>query len=180
MPFTDAQKHQVRQQANWRCCVCQIFGIDVHHIVPEEDGGASDLDNAAPLCPTHHALLGHNKRWRTHLREARDQWYEEVAAIREARVDAAAKEAANDLTLEQLRDPGTLRRHLPGALSALGAPNEVVAAASDSVEPDVVPAPVVAWLNADAADSIACRRCKAPVPFYTPVCDNCGLRQFDD
>ena len=51
------------------------MGLEVHHIVPEAEGGPDSEDNAAPLCPTCHRTLGGNPELRSRIREMRDSWY---------------------------------------------------------------------------------------------------------
>jgi hypothetical protein len=59
--------------------------IEVHHLKPEAQGGASDLDNAIPLCFECHAFVGHynddqprgTKYKPDELRARREQIYEE-------------------------------------------------------------------------------------------------------
>jgi hypothetical protein len=37
------------------CCICRKeHKVSVHHIIPKEDGGTDDFDNAIPLCPNCH------------------------------------------------------------------------------------------------------------------------------
>jgi hypothetical protein len=76
MPFTEHLKLTVKKRAHFRCCICQAFDVEVHHIVPQAEGGPNTEDNAAPLCPSHHETYGANPQKRKLLREARDFWYE--------------------------------------------------------------------------------------------------------
>jgi hypothetical protein len=57
--------------------VCGVDGCDVpferchiHHIVPWNSGGRTDLGNLAPLC-SHHHHQAHEQRWELHLDEQR-------------------------------------------------------------------------------------------------------------
>jgi HNH endonuclease len=52
------------------------MGVEVHHIIPQEEGGADTEENAAPLCPTCHDIWGGNPQKRKSIREMRDLWYE--------------------------------------------------------------------------------------------------------
>ena len=52
------------------------MGVEVHHIVPQEENGPDNEDNAAPLCPSCHESYGANPKKRKFIREARDLWYE--------------------------------------------------------------------------------------------------------
>lgn len=76
MPFSEALKTTVRRRAHFQCCVCRALGVEVHHIVPQENKGSDDEDNAAPLCPSCHETYGANPTKRKFIREARDLWYE--------------------------------------------------------------------------------------------------------
>lgn len=71
------------------CCVCHRYKgvkVEVHHIVPQSEGGADDFDNAIPLCFDCHTDAGHyNPRHprgtrfsSRELRTHRDSWYEIV------------------------------------------------------------------------------------------------------
>ncbi|MGO9371071.1 MAG: HNH endonuclease [Syntrophobacteraceae bacterium] len=46
--------------------------MEIHHIVPEPQGGPGTIDNAAPLCAKHHADFGDNPHKRKVIREMRD------------------------------------------------------------------------------------------------------------
>src|SRR5688500_12380138 len=79
MAFADALKASVRKRSLGRCCVCQEPFVDVHHIIPQAEGGPDTDDNAAPLCPNCHRRYGDNPRQRAMIREFRDNWYEQIA-----------------------------------------------------------------------------------------------------
>ena len=76
MPFSEATKDEARKRARFRCCRCHEVGIDVHHIIPQVDGGPDTIDNAAPLCQNCHDRFGDNPRKRKEIRGMRDLWYE--------------------------------------------------------------------------------------------------------
>jgi hypothetical protein len=50
--------------------------VEIHHILPQAEGGDDTEDNAAPLCPSCHETYGANPVKRRFIREARDLWYE--------------------------------------------------------------------------------------------------------
>lgn len=75
MAFSEDIKSQVKENSAFRCCRCQQIGVEVHHIVPQKDGGKDDIDNAAPLCPSCHAAFGDNPMKRKEILEMRDWWY---------------------------------------------------------------------------------------------------------
>jgi hypothetical protein len=76
MSFSDDLKLQVKRRAHFMCCLCHALGVEVHHVLPQEDGGRDTEDNAAPLCPSCHETYGANPQKRKFIREARDLWYE--------------------------------------------------------------------------------------------------------
>ncbi len=79
MPFSESLKKKIRKRANFQCCMCHTVGVDIHHIVPQADGGENIEDNAAPLCPNCHSIYGANPQKRKTIREMRDHWYKRCA-----------------------------------------------------------------------------------------------------
>lgn len=78
MGFSEQIKLEVKQKAAFRCCRCHEIGVEVHHILPQKDGGLAVIDNAAPLCPSCHDNFGDNSQKRKEIRQMRDWWYEVV------------------------------------------------------------------------------------------------------
>lgn len=76
MPFSEKLKLEARRRAAFRCCICQQTGVDVHHILPEKQGGSNEIDNAAPLCQNCHDQLGANPEKRKSIKDMRDWWYD--------------------------------------------------------------------------------------------------------
>lgn len=87
MPFRNSVKEEALIRSRRCCCVCQEFAglyINVHHIVPESDGGSNDLENAIVLCLRCHGEVGHynvrhpigKKYSAEELRRHRDKWWE--------------------------------------------------------------------------------------------------------
>jgi hypothetical protein len=78
MAFSDSTKLKVKRKADFTCCWCRdrLKKVEVHHIIPEAEGGSDDEVNAAPLCDSCHGLFGDNPRLRKEIRLRRDQWYE--------------------------------------------------------------------------------------------------------
>lgn len=76
MAFSELVKLSVKRKAHFRCCICQAIGVEVHHILPQAEGGPDTEDNAAPLCPTCHDTYGANPQKRKFIRETRDFWYD--------------------------------------------------------------------------------------------------------
>ncbi|OGT72989.1 MAG: hypothetical protein A2W76_02805 [Gammaproteobacteria bacterium RIFCSPLOWO2_12_47_11] len=76
MAFSESLKLEIKRKAHFTCCLCKAVGIEIHHIIPQEEGGSDAEDNAAPLCPSCHETYGANPQKRKFIREARDFWYE--------------------------------------------------------------------------------------------------------
>jgi 5-methylcytosine-specific restriction endonuclease McrA len=72
MSFSEKTKIEVKEKAAFRCCRCQSVSVQVHHIIPEEAGGADTIDNAAPLCPSCHNAFGGNPEKRKEIKQMRD------------------------------------------------------------------------------------------------------------
>ena len=51
MGFSDTLKMRVKDKANFTCCWCTDRNnkVEVHHIIPEAEGGPDTEDNAATL-----------------------------------------------------------------------------------------------------------------------------------
>ena len=80
MAFSETLKIAVRKRAHLRCCICRSVGVEIHHIIPQEESGSDTEENAAPLCPSCHEIYGANQTKRKFIREARDFWYEHCTA----------------------------------------------------------------------------------------------------
>jgi len=78
MPFSETTKLSVKKKTDFTCCWCRDLRnkVEIHHIVPQVEGGSDDEDNAAPLCGSCHNLLGENPGLRKEIRQRRDHWYE--------------------------------------------------------------------------------------------------------
>ncbi len=90
MGFSQTIKREALVLSARHCCVCHHYKgvkVEIHHIVPQTEGGSNDLENAISLCFDCHAEAGHynpkhprgTKFSRSELRKARDIWYELVA-----------------------------------------------------------------------------------------------------
>jgi HNH endonuclease len=76
MAFSEEVKSAVRKRAHFRCCACRDLYVEIHHIIPQAEGGHDTEDNAAPLCPSCHERWGANPTKRKFIMEMRDAWYE--------------------------------------------------------------------------------------------------------
>jgi hypothetical protein len=75
MPFSEKLKLDVKRKAAFQCCRCRAIGVDIHHIIPEKEGGSSDFSNAAPLCQNCHDQFGDNAQKRKEIIRMRDWWF---------------------------------------------------------------------------------------------------------
>lgn len=86
MPFTDVIKEESLVRSRRSCCICNDFVgryTNVHHIIPEAQGGPSTIDNAIVLCLRCHGEVGHynpkhpigNKYTPNELIRLRDEWW---------------------------------------------------------------------------------------------------------
>jgi 5-methylcytosine-specific restriction endonuclease McrA len=48
MTFSEGVRVAVRKRSHLRCCLCHSIGVDIHHIVPQAEGGSDEDENAAP------------------------------------------------------------------------------------------------------------------------------------
>jgi len=76
MAFNEALKIKIKKKAHFTCCLCKAIGVEVHHIISKEEGGADTEDNAAPLCPSCHEVYGANPQKRKFIRDTRDFLHE--------------------------------------------------------------------------------------------------------
>lgn len=75
MAFSGKTKLLARIKAAFRCCICHDPFVEVHHIIPQANGGDDSLNNAAPLCSSCHDLYGGNPEKQRIIRQMRDHWW---------------------------------------------------------------------------------------------------------
>lgn len=55
MAFKETEVLELLVKTGRRCCLCKgLHSVQVHHIIPKEQGGSDDIDNGIPLCPNCH------------------------------------------------------------------------------------------------------------------------------
>lgn len=55
MPFKDKDVDLLLAQCGRMCCICKkLHQVQVHHIVPSNEGGSDDIKNGITLCPNCH------------------------------------------------------------------------------------------------------------------------------
>lgn len=82
-PLSIVLKREVLTEAGYRCAVptCRtILALDLHHIIPVEEGGPNALSNLLALCPTCHALYTRG----IIARESIHAWKQLVVALNHA------------------------------------------------------------------------------------------------
>ena len=89
MAFSERVKRLARKKSHFRCCICHKEFVEVHHIVPQSEGGKDTLENAAPLCAGCHDLYGGNPEKRKRIREMRDRWWELIEEMERYAVETA-------------------------------------------------------------------------------------------
>jgi 5-methylcytosine-specific restriction endonuclease McrA len=177
MPFSECIKEEVKRKAAFRCCRCQQIGVEVHHILPEKDGGTDDINNAAPLCPNCHDYFGDNPIKRKEITQMRDWWYEKVEKMF----------PSQGVGLETL---GEINRKLDGIRKGISDVSElkpILKSLSDRLIDSITPSTASV-----AASSILnlppfriggsgriiniCSRCGAEVAEWHEDCPNCGAK----
>jgi hypothetical protein len=89
MPFSHDVAERALLDCGRHCCICHKFcgsKMELHHIVPEAEGGEDTYENCVPLCFDCHAeVKAYNpkhpkgrKYTESELRGHRDRWYEKV------------------------------------------------------------------------------------------------------
>ena len=106
--FSEAVKLEVKKKAAFRCCRCQSISVQVHHIIPQKDGGSDDIDNAAPLCSSCHDLFGANPIKRKEIRQMRDWWYERVEMMYPDNRQLGALDSINSKLTQLQQNPISL------------------------------------------------------------------------
>jgi hypothetical protein len=113
MGFSNSLKQEIMVRSARHCCVCHKskgLNIEVHHIVPSEQGGEDTIDNAIALCFDHHADAGHYfaghpkgmKLSPEELRKHKESWF---AIVQEHKIQDP-KIASAELTLTNKDFPG--------------------------------------------------------------------------
>lgn len=104
MAFSEKLKEEVKKKAFFRCVICQNVFVQVHHIIPQEEGGPDTIDNAAPLCANCHDLYGGNPSKRKQIRMMRDHWYEVVERMTHSDLEKFQPAQVNPDGVNALKD----------------------------------------------------------------------------
>jgi len=176
MPFPESVKKEAKQRGNYRCVVCFALWVEVHHIVPESEGGPDTLENAAPLCASCHQQFGDNPMLRKQLREMRDWWWKRCEESRAAPDITQLSEKIDQLRSEFVSDErrqgqvlGEMKRlliqHLRNAESAITSATTIgeVLVTSSAYSTGLPP-----------SASYRCFHCGRTYPFPQARCSQCG------
>lgn len=99
MPFSEKIKLIAKQNSAFRCCICHKPFVEIHHIIPQSEGGNDTLENAAPLCASCHDLYGENPGKRKIIRQMRNHWWQ-LMQKRASNIIKAKDIKEDDLHLE--------------------------------------------------------------------------------
>jgi len=93
MPFSKKVKEEVFKKCKRHCCKCEKYcgiNIEVHHIIPEANGGENTVENAIPLCFDCHSEIGSynpkhpkgNKYSEDEIKDIRNAFYEKAKGLK--------------------------------------------------------------------------------------------------
>ena len=60
MAFSEKVKKEVKEKSDFKCVLCRSDIVEIHHIIPQEEGGPDTFENAVALCPSCHFIYGGN------------------------------------------------------------------------------------------------------------------------
>jgi Zn finger protein HypA/HybF involved in hydrogenase expression len=183
MPFGEALKLRVKKRAGFRCCRCHEIGVEVHHIVPEEQNGPSAEKNAAPLCPNCHTWFGDNPKKRREITQMRDWWYDVCKERYGDQKDGTAKKL--DELLAEVKRQSKNEAEREKVISEIKRTLKSMAKTSDlhaSDSPEEVTAKVnrvvtASRLGENVHANVHCRNCGTTVGLLigSNNCPTCGL-----
>lgn len=185
MPFSEKIKLEAKRKAAFQCCICRqvVVGLEAHHIIPEEFGGSSDLDNAAALCPNCHTAYGNDPEKRKEIRQRRDWWYEQVEKM-------YPPQGFGPGIFQKLEEVTQKLNGLPSGLSSL----EEVKRLFKDLSEEAIDRVTTGNANATAStlintfvpttsggspygqEILKCPRCGQLITQQTTTCPGCGMR----
>jgi hypothetical protein len=127
MAFSQSVRTTTLLWCDRHCCLCKKAcgtNIEIHHIVPESDGGSDEIDNAMPLCfDCHSEVMKYNdehprgnKYKPAELRARREQVYEEFTRHLVPPIDAQITNRLPNNQKREFPDVGFLLRHVGQSL----------------------------------------------------------------
>ena len=127
MPFDTRVRTKALLWCDRHCCLCKKacgVNIEVHHLVPESEGGGNDIDNAIPLCfDCHSEVMRYNdqhprgtKYKVEELKARREQIYEEFTRHLVPPVEPQITQKMPGGGLRTFPDVGFILTHLGDSL----------------------------------------------------------------
>ena len=174
--FSQEIVEEVRRKAAFRCCRFQNIGIHVHHIIPSKNGGSDDIDNAAPLCPTCHDLLGDNPSKRSQITQMRDWWYKVVENMYPTSNQYMKRLNQINSSIEQIKidyQQG-LNNWQTGMAELKTTITEYTNNILDNLNPGNISAGVSGIIN--TYDTLATGVQLGPKTYANVICNNCGTQ----
>lgn len=122
MPFPPSVRRKVLLWCDRHCCLCKRpcgLDIEVDHLIPSDDGGRDDVENALPLCFDCHARVHRyndrhprgTKYFHLELRARRDQVYELFTRDLAPPVLCEITQTLSEGKARELPDTGFLLHH---------------------------------------------------------------------
>ena len=111
MGFSEKVKEEAKRKSDFRCVICQEPFVEVHHIIPQNEGDEDTIENAAPLCSRCHDLYGDNPAKRKQIPQMRDYWFEVMEKRNKEGLDALVPIASDPDRVNALRDKGIAIQH---------------------------------------------------------------------
>jgi len=123
MPFDQSIRTKALLWCDRHCCLCKKacgVNIEVHHLLPESEGGGDEIDNAIPLCfDCHSDVMRYNDQHPRgtkfkidELKARREQVYEEFTRHLVPPVDGQITQQIPGGHVRQFPDVGFILRHL--------------------------------------------------------------------
>ncbi|MBU4566275.1 MAG: HNH endonuclease [Desulfarculus sp.] len=127
MGFSPKARTKVLLWSDRHCCLCKKpcdTNIEVHHIVPEANGGSNRIENAIPLCFDCHGKVQNyndyhplgNKYKPEELKARREQVYEEFTRYLVPPIHYIVTQRIHDRENRQLPDVGFVISNLGNSL----------------------------------------------------------------
>lgn len=127
MAFEELVRTRALLWCDRHCCLCKKacgVNIEVHHLVPQAQGGSNDIDNAIPLCfDCHSAVASYNEQHplgtkykSDELKARRDQVYEEFTRHLVPPVEAQITQSMLRGASRTFPDVGFVLTHLGDSL----------------------------------------------------------------
>ncbi|WP_220186402.1 HNH endonuclease [Brevibacillus halotolerans] len=110
--FSERTKKVAKQKANFRCVICYKPFVEVHHIIPQAEGGDDSLDNAAPLCASCHDLFGGNPEKRKQIKQMRDHWFEQMGRRNSGEINVLGPINEEPDNINMLKEKGLAIYHV--------------------------------------------------------------------